>query len=282
MLLGCARPCLLLLTVAACSDRDGSPPPGAGPHARLAAPPGDPASWPTRRPEALPLEGRAPGEPVRVYLDAGHGAPDNAGNLSCYCRLEEDFTASLADDVALELEATGRFAVVPSRVAGEIVGYAERVAAAEMTGAEAFVSLHSDVRGRTESWSPFPGASCPQSLEAPGFGVFYSDEGAPELALRRRALALAVAEAMRAAGFLPYGGADYGADYLGPTPGDGVFVDRHELDKRIYVLRAPEMPAVLVETHNAHDPREAVAWDEPAVRRAFALALGHGLERALR
>jgi hypothetical protein len=37
------------------------------------------------------------------------------------------------------------------------------------------------------------------------------------------------------------------------------------------------MPAVIVETHNALDSREAILWEDPIVRRAFSLALAKGL-----
>ena len=43
------------------------------------------------------------------------------------------------------------------------------------------------------------------------------------------------------------------------------------------VLRRPAMPAILVETHNALDPRETARWDEAYTRKAFTLALARGL-----
>ncbi len=226
----------------------------------------------------LPAAGASPR--VSVYLDAGHGAVDNPGNTSSFCVREQDFTIALSDDVAAVLEETGRFWVVRSRVGDQLVAYTSRVEEARRLGADVFVSLHSDVRGKTQRWSPQPSVECLRSEDAPGFSVLYSDEGPSEVASARHLLAERVAAAMLEASFLPYGGAEYTGLY--EAAGPGVFVDRHEDKKRIMVLRRPTMPSVIVETHNALDPREAEAWEDPTVRRAFALALAKGILEAAR
>ncbi len=216
------------------------------------------------------------GERLVVYLDAGHGAPDNEGNRSSLCELEQDTMHDLALDLGAALEAYGGFVVVPSRTGDELVPYAERVADAERVGADVFLSLHSDVRGQVREWSPEPGLVCRASHDAPGFTVLYSDEGPAELAAARAALCATITGSMRAAGFSAYDGAEYVGLYA-PSGPSGCFVDRHAADKRIMVLRRPTMPSVIVETHNALDPREAVAFRDPLVREAFARAIAHAL-----
>jgi N-acetylmuramoyl-L-alanine amidase len=151
------------------------------------------------------------------------------------------------------------------------VEYAARLEEAAAWGADAFVSLHSDVRGAVSRWSPAPGLDCPVAPEAPGFAVLYSDEGEPALGARRLALGGAVARRMIEAGFLPYGGAEYAGSYARREP--GVFVDRHPAGERIFVLRRAAMPSILVETHNALDPREAARWADPGTVDAFAAAV---------
>jgi len=241
-----------------------------------------PEEWPSALPSDATLEGALPlGRPIVLYLDAGHGAQSNPGNTSSFCVEEQDFTLGLADDVADELARTGRFVVDISRQGDARVAYADRVSGAARGGADVFVSLHSDVRGTTESWSPMVDTSCLRSFDAPGFSVLWSDEGAPSLAARRHALAAGIAASMTRQGWVPYEGAEYVGLYEACGAKTGVFVDRHEMQKRIFVLRRTSMPAVIVETHNALDPREAVAWEDGAVRRAFALALGRGIEDAL-
>ena len=86
---------------------------------------------------------------------------------------------------------------------------------------------------------------------------------------------------MEEAGFLAYDGGEYTGLYAPDAVQRGVFVDRHEPDKRIFVLRRPTMPAILVETHHALDPREVTRWEEPATLDAFATALAAALLDAL-
>jgi len=232
-------------------------------------------------PEALPrdLEVPVPSRPIVVYLDAGHGAENNPGNSSCFCEREQDFTLSLLDDVTNVLEEHG-FVVVPSRFGSELVSYAKRIEAARKARADAVVSLHSDIRGAGEEWSPDGAKTCLKSERAPGFSVLYADEGDGPLVAKRLVLARAISDALIDAAFIPYQGGEYVGLYEG-TPADrGVFVDRHAMDKRIFLLRRTEMPAVIVETHNALDPREATAFEDPTVRRSFALAVARGLVAA--
>lgn len=231
--------------------------------------------------EVLELDVSTLTRPVRLLLDAGHGAADNAGNTSSFGVAEQDFTLDLALDVAAQLESTGGFEVRLSRRPGESIAYPARVAAARAMGADAFVSLHSDVRGTTRRWSPVPGVEARASVDAPGFSVLFADEGDAALVQRRRGLAVAVAREMGAAGFFPYGGTEYEGLYAADAGAAGAFVDRHEDAKRIFVLRRTPMPAVIVETHNALDPREAARWDEAWHRRAFAMALARGLADAI-
>lgn len=217
----------------------------------------------------------------RVYVDAGHGAPGNPGNTSCFCVAEEDFTLFAAAELAFRLEATGHFLVRKSRDGTSPVSYRDRVDEAAQWGADAFISLHSDVRSRADRWSPRPGTSCPVSHAAPGFSVIYSDDGAAELVLARRRLARATAQRLAATGLLPYGGAGY-APLYDSDPGEaGVFVDRHPPEQRIFVLYRPAMPAILIETHHALDPREATRWEDDATLDAFAAATGAALVEAL-
>jgi N-acetylmuramoyl-L-alanine amidase len=243
----------------------------------------DPARWPGERATlAAPAANIPPGFGVaRVVIDPGHGAPGNRGNLSSFCVDEQDAMLDVAEALRDRLEATGAFEVRLSRERGALVEYADRLADAEAWGADAFVSLHSDVRGHTDRWAPEPDKACPIALEAPGFAVLYSDEADPALTERRLSLGRAVARRLLEAGFLPYGGAAYTGLYAADPETRGVFVDRHLPDQRIYLLRRTGMPAVLVETHNALDPREATRWRAPETLDAFSAAVAAALADAL-
>jgi N-acetylmuramoyl-L-alanine amidase len=217
----------------------------------------------------------------RVFIDAGHGAAQNSGNTSCLCVDEQDFTLRISAALRERLEATGAFEVRLSREGGALVEYRDRVAEAERWGAEAFLSIHSDVRGKFDHWSPRAGASCPVSWAAPGFSVLWSDEGDAPLVGARSLLARAVARRLVQAGLPPYGGGEYASLYEGDLEQPGVFVDRHAPDQRIFVLRRTRMPAVLIETHHALDPREVMRWEEPRTLDAFAAAVAGALADAL-
>jgi len=217
----------------------------------------------------------------RVYLDAGHGASGNPGNTSCFCVAEEDFTLFAARELAARLEATGHFLVRKSRDGTEPVEYRDRIDEAAQWGADAFVSLHSDVRSRADRWSPRPDTSCPVSYAAPGFSVIYSDDGEASRVLPRQRLARATARRLTATGLLPYGGAGYAPLYDADPSEAGVFLDRHLPEQRIFVLYRPAMPAILIETHHALDPREAERWEEDETFDAFAAATGAALVEAL-
>jgi N-acetylmuramoyl-L-alanine amidase len=241
----------------------------------------DPRRWPGAEAAlTLPAPGFAEGAaPVRVMIDPGHGAPGNHGNTSSFCVEEQDAMLDLAGALADRLEATGHVEARLTRAPGHLVDYAARLEDAAAWGADAFVSLHSDVRGAVSRWSPAPGEECPMALDAPGFAVLYSDEGDPASAAPRLALGGAVARRMIEAGFLPYGGAAYAGSYALAEP--GVFADRHPAEQRIFVLRRAAMPSILVETHNALDPREATRWREPATLDAFAAAVAAAIGDAL-
>jgi hypothetical protein len=110
--------------------------------------------------------------------------------------------------------------------------------------------------------------------------IFSDQDGDAELIQRRRALASALGASLEKTRLLPFAGRDYAHDYVPEAGARGVFVDRHELGNRIYVLHRPRVASVLVETHNALDDREALRWEQPETRKVFARALASALATA--
>jgi N-acetylmuramoyl-L-alanine amidase len=217
----------------------------------------------------------------RLYVDAGHGAPGNPGNTSCFCVAEQDFTLFAARELARRLSATGHFEVRLSRGDEGPVTYRDRVDDAVRWGADVFLSLHSDVRKRPDPWSPSQSARCPVSYGARGFSVLYSDEGSEADVGRRRLLARETAFRLAETGLLPYDGAEYAHLYEADPLEPGVFADRHAPEQRIFVLYHPKMASILIETHHALDPLEATRWSEAATLDAFAAAIAAALVGAL-
>ncbi|WP_163988416.1 N-acetylmuramoyl-L-alanine amidase family protein [Pyxidicoccus caerfyrddinensis] len=219
----------------------------------------------------------------RIYLDAGHGAVGNTGNRSVTCEDEEAFTLRVAEDLAGRLEATGHFRVRLSRKPGERVPYPSRLNAARSWNAHALLSLHSDARGMALPWEPAPGQQCYRQDASPGFSVLWSEEANTPLQARRALLARALARSLGRAGFRSYDGVDYTGLYAPDAAQPGVFVARpnEPTHRRIFVLRRPTIPSVIIETHHALDFEEAARWREERTLEAFSAAVAQGLVDAL-
>lgn len=275
----------VILSATGCEERARAAP---EPPAVIAAPapapaPESPPRWPAA---SAPLTVAQVAFPQgfgrkRIYLDAGHGAPGNGGNSSVTCEPEESYTIRAAQELARRLEATGHFQVKLSRKPGQRPTYPARLEEAERWRAELFVSLHSDARGEALTWMVEPGQWCLRNDTAPGYSVLYADDTSEPLLSQRLALARALARRMGDAGFLPYGGEDYVGLYDSDPEQPGTFVSRHLPGQRIFVLRKPPMPSVIIETHHALDFEEAERWKEQRTLDAFAAAVAQGLVDAL-
>lgn len=227
--------------------------------------------WPSADAPLWTLAPRlAPGR-HRVVIDPGHGAPGNDGNTGVLCQKEADEMLRIDGRVRELLAHPGRLELRSSRPDGRVTDYGARIRAADAWG-DVLISLHSDARsGRAYGIDPTTG--CPVGEGASGFAVLWSDEGQPRLVKDRKRLAVAVAARMVDAGFLAYDGDNYTGLYEGDPEHPGVFVDRHEPSQRIRMLRRPEIPSVIVETHNAPDREDVARWGEVDTVDAFAAAL---------
>jgi N-acetylmuramoyl-L-alanine amidase len=279
-------PLILILGLSAgCEEqaRAAPPPPEPAPAPAVIAAPAPAPEAPPRWPAAsAPLTVAKVAFPKgfgkkRIYLDAGHGAPGNEGNTSVICEPEEAHTLRVAEDLAKRLEATGHFLVKVSRKAGQRPTYPTRLEEAERWRAQLFVSLHSDARGEARWWQSSLDQVCLRNDTAPGYSVLYADDIAEPLLSQRLTLARALARRMGDAGFLPYGGEDYVGLYAPDSEQPGTFVSRHLPGQRIFVLRKPSMPSVIIETHHALDLEEVARWREERTLEAFAAAVTQGL-----
>lgn len=217
----------------------------------------------------------------RIYVDAGHGADGNAGTQSAICEQEETFTLRVANDLAQRLPELGPFDVLVSRDGTRPVSYPSRIEASSAWKADAFVAIHMDARGTAQPWLASPGQTCWRQDAEPGFSVLWSSEGERTATSRRQTLARAIAARMKTAGFLPYDGRNYPGHYASDPGHDGVFENRPGIGRRIYLLRKPRMPAVIIETHHGLDLEELTRWREPRTLEVFAATVAAGLLDAL-
>lgn len=208
---------------------------------------------------------------VRVFVDAGHGAPNNVGNRGCYCQEEQVHTLAVAKFLAAALAATGRFEVSVSRDGTETPRYQARLAAARAWRADLIISLHSDARGHAFPVRQASGEVCWENPDAPGFSVLWNDEGPAFPA--REGLGRALGARLREAGFLAYHGEDYAQLYRQDAVEPSGWIDKRPKKKRVYFLRGSAIPTAIIETHHALDVDEVARWNEKRTLEVFSSAV---------
>jgi N-acetylmuramoyl-L-alanine amidase len=215
--------------------------------------------------------------PLKLALDAGHGRPGKPGNIGVFCQREADHVLSVCQDTARAWAGRPGLEVLMLRDSTDGGEYTERVGRANALS-DALVSVHTDSRGPYTREPNGEGVDC---LRSPGghqgIGVLWSDRGDPELVAERKRLAVAVIDALVAAGFPPYRGEDYVGLYEEDPEHPGLFVDRHEPQQMVYFLHGPNVPSIIIETHLALDADEALAWERPETRAVFERVLGAAL-----
>ncbi len=221
---------------------------------------------------------KPPRKKIRVVVDAGHGAPGNAGNQGCLCQRERDTTLAEAGALARALAEAGPFEVLQTRTGDAEPAYPARIAAAEAFKPDAIISLHTDARGEATAWDPADGGqSCWRNDAEPGFAVLWSPAGDKKVVAAREKLGRAVGRRMRESGFTPYDGVNYPQLYTEDPVEPAGWIDIRGPRTRVYFLHASQVPTVIVETHHALDVREVARWEEPATQRAFAAAIAAAL-----
>ena len=114
----------------------------AGVRAVPLAPAPLPAARPADRGEPEPPAPVAPAKPM-IAIDAGHGGID-PGAIAIDGTLEKDITLAMARDLASALEASGRYRAFLVRNSDEFIKLRERIDRARRQNADIFISLHAD------------------------------------------------------------------------------------------------------------------------------------------
>lgn len=83
-----------------------------------------------------------------IVLDAGHGGKD-PGTIGENGTQEKDITLSMAKELKVMLEATGRYKVVLTRDSDVLLALRERIEVSRAAGADLFISLHADHISKT-------------------------------------------------------------------------------------------------------------------------------------
>jgi N-acetylmuramoyl-L-alanine amidase len=139
-----------------------SPPPLAAPPPQIAQAPRAPPPPPSVQPPAPPQQAAAPRAvpqpeaPRRlaarptIVLDAGHGGVD-PGAIGVGGTHEKEITLAMAREVRRQLEQTGRYRVQMTRDEDTFVRLRDRIAIARQHSADLFISIHADSMGNRET-----------------------------------------------------------------------------------------------------------------------------------
>lgn len=229
-----------------------------------------------KAPEDLPL----------VVIDAGHGGFDPGATQSGI--REKDVTLAVARELRTALVATGKFRVKLTRDKDEFIRLPERVRIARRAGADLFVSIHAD--------------SAPDAGMSAHGASFYtisetaSDTLAANLAARENKVDMLAgvdlpSEDKEVAGILidlatreTVNQSRYVADTLARAfrKEKLPLLDGPHKQAGFVVLKAPDIPSVLIELGFLSNPVEAKKLSDTQYRRDLAKALASGIETWLK
>lgn len=237
---------------------------------------------PERKPaNDAPLKAPSSGKKPLIVIDAGHGGVD-PGALGANGVYEKQVTLNMARALKEELESTGRYRVMLTRDKDTYLKLYKRVDFARRNHADLFISLHADSIGK----SNVSGASVYTLSEKA------SDEQTALLADRENRadlmagmdldtndeqvatilVDLTMRDTMNQSKFFAnklVGHMDNGEIRMLENP--------HRY-AGFAVLKAPDIPSVLIEMGFMSNPKEAAQLSKPEYRRTLARALVKGID----
>lgn len=221
---------------------------------------------PVRKP-ALPLK-------KVVVIDAGHGGRD-AGAQGAL-GFEKDINLASALALAEQLNRTGRYKVVMTRTSDVYIPLEDRVRVAQRSGADLFISLHSD--------------SAPEST-LKGASVYTLSDKASQRAARFVAAdnwlmktTLAGDQGVRDILFdltqraTRNRSAVFAQTLVTSIEGKAPMLRRSHRDAGFMVLLAPDVPAVLLEMGFVNNPDDEARLRDPAARARLMRAVTQAID----
>ncbi len=275
------------------------PPPPARTQAALVPPP---VMSPAAVPQPLAVSLRSPGRPVPpaqqnaarpvekarhvVAIDPGHGGID-PGTASPDGVFEKAITLQSGLALKAALEASGRYTVVLTRGEDRFVPLADRVKIARAAGAELFISLHCDAMEGREAHGATVYSLSETSSDAVsdrlaqqenrsaaigGVDLSQADDGIAST-LINLSMRQSLNQSNRFAELLvgEFGENHIRLQELKPHRSAG-----------FAVLKAADMPSVLIEMGYLSDPEDAEQLGNPRHQRAVAAAITAGVDRYFR
>jgi N-acetylmuramoyl-L-alanine amidase len=230
--------------------------------------------------EVRESQGARRGAPL-VVIDPGHGGIDSgaAGKGGTF---EKDIVLLVARELREKIWSSGRYRVLLTRGADYYVALRQRFELARSAGADVFISLHADS-------SPFRAA---RGLSVYTLSLQASDEEAAALARRENRSDVVAGVDMsnnsdRVAGILIdlaqrqslHQANRLAAMLVSELKRRVEVVPRPQRAAGFAVLKAPDVPSVLIEMGHLSNEKEEHQLRDPAHRRRLAEGVLHGIDR---
>ena len=242
------------------------------------------AAGPAPRPvpgHPLPQTRQSPRPPAPlVMLDPGHGGKD-PGAIGVSGTFEKHVALATARELKRQLESDGRYRVELTRTRDTFVPLDERVARAQSRGAALFVSMHADaladhaVRGASvytlanAASDAQTAALAKRENSADRFGGAPFHDAPPEVA---RILASLVRQETRA------GSARIARTLVSSLDRELPMLPNPARHAGFQVLKAADIPSVLVEMGFMSNPRDEAALRRHDHRKLVAEAMKHAVD----
>jgi N-acetylmuramoyl-L-alanine amidase len=266
-----------------------APPPGAGPAAPAASAPPPVLQTPAPKPPptpATPEERRKVDRLIIVAIDAGHGGED-PGAIGPTGLREKDVVLAVSLALRDRLNAVPGMRVMLTRDGDFFVPLAERVRKARRVQADLFVSIHADAFVRREARGASVFVLSERGATSSAARWMAERENAADrvggvnlagvAAVRDRQLLATMADMSTAAQIRD--SLRLGGEVLQGIGRVGRLHKRQVEQAGFAVLRAPDIPSILVETAFISNPEEEQRLRDPAFRAQLVDALADGIQR---
>ena len=242
---------------------------------------GDPALAITRH----RIVEQAPLRDAVVAIDAGHGGKD-PGAIGQRATREKDITLAVARRLYRRLSAVHGVTPVLTREDDRFIALRERIRLSRSRGADLFVSIHADAFKRREARgsSVYTLGLKGASSEAAAWLAKAENESAAlfgdvtldglESSVRQTLLDLAQSSTLEAS-------MDCGAEVLNRLKEVGAVHKASVEHANFAVLKAPDVPSMLVETAFISNLQEEKKLNDPGFQQDLAVAIGDGVSSYL-
>lgn len=216
-----------------------------------------------------------------IVIDAGHGGQD-PGAISANGKKEKDVTLAMARELKNVLEDTGRYHVHLTRDTDKFIKLQERVAIGRRHGADLFISLHADsidkaVVSGASIYTLSNKASDAQTAKLAarenradliaGVDLSHEDKEVANILID-----LAMRDTMNQSKF-------FANRVVSEAKSNGIrLLDSPHRFAGFAVLKAPDVPSVLIEMGFMSNREEVGRLSTPAYRRKIATAITRGID----